>query len=76
MEETKNRIEQYREKLFTAQRIAVIQECPDEEPTPEYIEERCTQLRNQIIDSENINNRFRNPTLQKIFTAPPRFKKL
>lgn len=73
--EAKNTIEKYRQRLFEAQRIAVIQELP-EEATEDQINQRCTELKNQIIDSESVNNRFRNPALHKIFNSPPRFKKL
>lgn len=73
--EAKNTIEKYRQRLFEAQRIAVIQELP-EEATEDKINQRCTELKNQIIDSESVNNRFRNPALHKIFNSPPRFKKL
>ena len=72
----KSKIENYRKVLFEAQRIAVIQESPDDEPTEEYIESKCAELKNKIIDAESINNRFRNPKLHAIWNSPPRFRKI
>lgn len=73
--EQDNRIDQYRNNLFECQERAVRLEA-EEGTTEEQIKKRCEELRNHIIDSESINNRFRNPTLQKIFSAPPRFRKV
>lgn len=71
----KSRIDEYRERLFEAQRRAVITES-DGQMTEEQINARCEELRNIIFNAENSNNRFRNPALHKIFNSPPRFKKL
>lgn len=70
-----NRIEEYRKHLFEAQRMAIKIES-DEELTDEQIDKKCAELQTQIINNESINNRFRNPVLQRIFTSPPRFKKI
>lgn len=75
MEQELNKIDAYRKRLFEAQRIAVIQES-NEDLTEEQINTRCNELKNQIIDAENMNNRFRNPALHRIWNSPPRFKKL
>lgn len=66
-------IEEYRKHLFECQERAVRTE--HEDWTEEQIKQRCEELKNHIIDSESINNRFRNPILQKIWTAPPRIKR-
>lgn len=66
-------IEQYRKELFQLHERAVRVE--HEDWTEEQIKQRCIELKNHIIDSESINNRFRNPELQKIWTAPPRIKR-
>ena len=67
-------IEQYHKNLFEAQERTVRMEHPDF--TDEQISNRCAELKNHIIESESINNRFRNPELQKIWSAPSRIKKL
>lgn len=67
-------IPEYHKKLFELQERAVRMEF--EEGTPEdQIQKRIAELRNHIIDSESINNRFRNPALQKIWSAPARIKR-
>lgn len=53
-----NRIEQYQKNLFELQERAVRME--NEDWTEEQIKQRCAELKNHIIDSESINNRFRN----------------
>lgn len=69
-----SRIAEYHKQLFEAQERAARIE--NEDFTEEQIMQRCVELKNHIIDSESINNRFRNPTLQKIWTSPPRIKKI
>lgn len=68
-----SRVEQYHKQLFESQERAVRIE--NEDWTDEQVQQRCIELRNHIVDSESVNNRFRNPTLQKIWSAPPRFKR-
>lgn len=70
-----SRIDQYRKKLFEYQERSVRLEA-EEGTTEEQIQQRCTELRNHIIDKESVNNRFRNPKLHSIFNSPARFKKL
>lgn len=66
-------ISEYRKNLFECQERAVRLE--NEEWTEDQIQQRCQELKNHIIDSESINNRFRNPALQKIWSSPPRMKR-
>lgn len=68
-------IDQYRKQLFEAQERSVRMEA-EEGTTEDQIQKRCAELRNQIINAESINNRFRNPALHRIFNSPPRFKRL
>lgn len=67
-------IEDYRKHLFECQRIAVIAE-GEGELTDQEVNKRCLELQKQIMDAENINKRFFNPVLHKIFNSPPRIKR-
>jgi len=69
-----NRIEEYHKHLFECQENAVRKEC-EEGTTEEQIKARITELKNHIIDSESVNNRFRNPALHKLWNSPPRIKR-
>lgn len=69
-----SRIDEYRKQLFDAQEKAVRIE--HEDWTEEQIQHRCAELRNYIINSENINNRFSNKAIQKIWESPPRIKRI
>lgn len=64
----------YHKHLFECQERAVRMEA-EEGTTEEQIQQRCAELRNHIIDSESMNNRFRNPALHRIWNSPPRFKR-
>lgn len=66
-------VDQYRTNLFELQEREV--RMNHEDWTEEKIKQRCAELKNHIIDSESINNRFRNPVLQKIWSSPPRIKR-
>lgn len=68
-----NRVEEYQKILFDAQERSVRLE--NEDLTEEQIKQRCAEFKNHIINSESVNNRFRNPALQKIWSAPPRIKR-
>ena len=70
MEQT---IDQYHKNLFECQERAVRLEA-DEEVTEDEIQKRISELRNHVINSEAINNRFRNTTLHRIWNSKPRFK--
>lgn len=74
MQQELNRIDQYRKNLFEAQERTVRQEA-EEGTTEEQIQQHCAELRNHTIDSESVNNRFRNPELTKIWNSPPRIKR-
>lgn len=63
-----NRIEEYHKQLFENQERAVRLEA-DELTTEEQIKSRCAELQNHIIETESINNRFRNPKLKKIWES-------
>lgn len=69
-----SRVDEYRKNLFESQERAVRIE--NEDWTEEQIKQRCAELRNHVVDSESVNNRFRNPTLQRIWTSAPRIKRM
>lgn len=60
-------IPEYHKRLFEAQEKAV--RMYNEDWTEEQIRERCNELKNIIISKEDINNRFRNERLNKIWKA-------
>lgn len=60
-------IADYHKRLFEAQENAV--RMYHEDWTEKQIKERCNELRNIVLSNEDINNRFRNDRLNKIWKA-------
>jgi len=66
-----NRLEQHHEQLFKAQEQAVRIEA-DGELTEEQIKEKCTELKNYILEKDTLLGRFINPKLTKIWDSKRR----
>lgn len=72
MEKMESKIEEFYKNLFTAQE-RTIRMMAEEGTTEAEIMARVTELRNYVIDSDSMNNSFKNDKLNKIWKGKRKF---